>query len=180
MMLFYFLVELSVALDCFACFANVAQGQNCTVQVSSVITCPDEMVCYYETINSTVETWDRESVVAWRGCRIEQNRNELCENKIGVVQGNIIRTESCVWTCQNDLCNAEFELQSFSTPSTSTEATNITASKKLSLDRNMQQNNSSKTILSAFLSIFVLLSTISFAYILYFKYFRFNQQTSPL
>ena len=180
MMLFYLLVELSVALDCFACFANVAQGQNCTVQVSSVITCPDEMVCYYETINSTVETWDRESVVAWRGCRVEQNRDDLCENKIGVVQGNIIRTESCVWTCQSDSCNAEIELQSFSTTSTSTITTNITASTKLSLDRNMEQNNSSKTILSVFLSIFVLLSTISFAYILYFKYSRFHNQTSPL
>ena len=179
MMLFYLLIELSVALDCFACFANVAQGQNCTVQVSSVITCPDEMICYYETINSTVETWDRESVVAWRGCRMEQDRDNLCENKIGVVQGNIIRTESCVWTCQNDLCNAEIELQSFSTSSTTTVGTNLTTITKLNFDKNMQDISSSHILLSVFLSFFILFSTLSFAYILNLKYSCISNKTNP-
>ena len=166
-MIIFALIELSVALDCYACFANVAQGENCSIQESSSITCPDEMICYYETINSSVETWERESIVEWRGCRMRQRRDEVCENKVGIVQGNIIRTESCVWTCESDFCTPE---NIFQFSSTSTEP---------NLKTNVKQNDSNKTIISVFLSFFVVISTLSFAYILYLKLSCSNRQISP-
>ena len=114
-MLIIALLEIVVvnALDCHACFANVARGQSCAIgNGTTVVTCPsDDMACYYETVVSVVDTWETPSEVAWRGCRPLEARTSPCQMRTGVVGDNAIVTESCLWMCNDDRCTAENVIQ---------------------------------------------------------------------